>query len=75
MNKATEEYSSRLKSYIDECHFDVGVGSSNPFMIDEAQLAKLLTRIVVSAATIITTSLSLKQFVKEISFNYKRNKI
>ncbi len=75
MNKGTNNYSSKVKSYIDDCHLDIGVSSSNPFHIDEAQLARMLTRIVVSAATIFTTAISLKQYSKEILHNYKRNKI
>ena len=72
--QGNDYYQSKIKSYIDDCHLDIGVSSTNPFHIDEAQLARMLTRIVVSAATIITTSLSLRQYSKEIIANYKRNK-
>lgn len=74
INKGNDFYKSKFESYINDCHFDIGVSSSNPFNIDEAQLARMLTRIVVSAATIITTTLSLKQYSREILHNYKRNK-
>lgn len=67
MNKAKEQYFSKIQSYLSECHFDVTTPlPGSKFAIDEAHLAKLLTRIVVSAATIATTTISLKQYVKEV---------
>jgi hypothetical protein len=75
MHKGNDCYKQQIQSYINECHFDIGVSSSKTFVIDEAQLAKMLTRIVVSTATLITTTLSLKQYAKEIYIHHKRNKI
>lgn len=75
MHKGTKCYKEQIQSYLNECHFDVGISSPKPFPIDEAHLARMLTRIVVSTATVITTTLSLKQYAKEIYINYKRNKL
>lgn len=67
MNKAKDQYFTKIKSYLDDCYFDVTTPlPGSKFTIDEAHLAKLLTRIVVSAATIATTTISLKQYVREI---------
>jgi len=74
MKKDKREYISQVKSYIKECHFDMGMIGSKPISIDEAQLTKMLTTIVVSAATVITTSMSLRQYVKDIYYNYKKEK-
>lgn len=73
MNIGNKEIQDKIKTYLQECHFDIGANPSvsSKFMIDEAHLAKLLTRIAVSAATIITTSISLKQYAKEI-FTHSR---
>lgn len=66
----------KIQSYLEECYFDVAPSpSKSAFIFDEAHLAKLLTRIVVSAATVVTTGISLKQYVKEISSNYRKSKI
>lgn len=75
MHKGTDFYKAQIQSYLNDCHFDIGVTSTKAFVIDEAHLAKMLTRIVVSTATIITTSLSLKQYAREIYINHKRNKL
>lgn len=75
MHKANKFYREQIQDYLDECHFDLGVSSSKAFPIDEAHLARMLTRIVVSTATVITTTLSLKQYAKEVYINYKRNKL
>lgn len=74
MNKGTHDYVKSIQSYLQQCHFDMGVASSKPLMIDEAHLAKLLTRIVVSTATVVTTALSLKQYTREIYASYRKNK-
>jgi hypothetical protein len=75
MHKGNNYYKQQIQSYLNDCHFDMGISSSKPFVIDEAHLARMLTRIVVSTATIITTTLSLKQYTKEIYLNHKRNKL
>jgi hypothetical protein len=77
MNLGNSKYSTQIQSYLKDCYFDFGATPSNglPFIIDEAKLAKMLTKIVVSTATIVTTTLSLKQYAREISLNYKRNKL
>jgi hypothetical protein len=65
----------KIESYLQDCYFDVAPSpSKSSFVFDEAHLAKLLTRIVVSAATVVTTGISLKQYVKEISINYRKSK-
>lgn len=76
MNLGNRNYSNKIQSYFNDCYFDIGPTPSNglPFIIDEAKLAKMLTRIVVSTATIVTTTLSLRQYAREISTHYKRNK-
>jgi hypothetical protein len=75
MNIANKELHEKIKTYLQECYFDIGATpSSSKFIIDEAHLAKLLTRIAVSAATLITTSLSLKQYAKEIFSNSRKPK-
>ena len=77
MNLGNRHYTDKMQSYLNECYFDFGATPSNglPFVIDEAKLAKMLTRIVVSTATIVTTTLSLRQYAREISTHYKRNKL
>lgn len=77
MNLGNRNYSTKIQSYLNDCYFDIGATPSNglPFIIDEAKLAKMLTKIVVSTATIVTTTLSLKQYAREISLHYKRNKL
>jgi hypothetical protein len=66
---------SNIQSYLQDCYFDVAPSpSKSSFIFDEAHLAKLLTRIVVSAATVVTTGISLKQYIKEISSNYRKSK-
>jgi hypothetical protein len=77
MNLGNRNYSNKIQSYLNDCYFDFGATPSNglPFIIDEAKLAKMLTKIVVSTATIVTTTLSLKQYAREISLHYKRNKL
>ena len=77
MNTGIKNYQQKIQSYLDDCYFDIGATPSNnlPFVLDEAHLAKMLTRIVVSAATIVTTTLSLKQYARDISINYKRKKL
>lgn len=74
MKKDTREYTSKLKSYLEECHFDTGMIGPKPLIIDEAQLARMLTRIVVSTATVVTTTISLRQYVKEIYSSYRKDK-
>jgi hypothetical protein len=74
MKKDKREYINSLQSYLEECHFDTGMISPNPFKVDEAHLAKMLTRIVVSTATAITTTISLRQYLKEIYFHYRKDK-
>ena len=70
MNIANKELHEKIKTYLQECYFDIGATpSSSKFIIDEAHLAKLLTRIAV-----ITTSLSLKQYAKEIFNNSRKPK-
>lgn len=76
-NLKMTDYSYKIKNYLNECYFDtssVPLGKS-PLTIDEAHLAKMLTRIVVSAATIATTTISLRQYIKDIAFNYRKNKL
>lgn len=73
MNKAKDQYFTQIKSYLDDCYFDVATPmSGSKFIIDEAHLAKMITRIVVSAATIATTAISLKQYVKEIASHTRK---
>jgi len=67
MNTATNQYYHKIKQYLDQCYFDVGTSiPGTKFVIDETHLARMLTKIVVSAATIATTTISLKQYIKEI---------
>lgn len=75
MNIGNRELHEKIKAYLQECHFDIGAtpSVSSKFMIDEAHLAKLLTRIAVSAATVITTSLSLKQYAREVFINSRKS--
>lgn len=65
---------NKVQQYLDECYFDIGSNPISKFTIDEAYLAKMLTRIAVSAATIITTGISLKQYIKEIYSNTRKSK-
>ena len=76
-NLKMTDYNYKIKNYLNECYFDINsvpLGKS-PLIIDEAHLAKMLTRIVVSAATIATTTISLRQYFKDIAFNYRKNKL
>lgn len=67
MNIGENKYYTKIKLYLDDCYFDVATPlSGSKIVLDEAHLAKMLTRIVVSAATIATTALSLKQYIKDI---------
>lgn len=67
MNKGNKQYFDAVKSYLDQCYFDITTPiPGSKFSIDEAHLARMLTRIVVSAATIATTAISLKQYIREI---------
>jgi hypothetical protein len=67
MNKADKNYYESIKNYLDDCHFDIAPNPlSGKVIFDEAHLAKLITRIVVSAATVATTTLSLRQYIKDI---------
>lgn len=75
MIKGQDQLENKIVKYLQECHFDIAATPSSKFVIDEAHLAKLLTRFAVSAATIITTSLSLKQYLKEIITNTRKNKL
>jgi hypothetical protein len=76
MNTGNREYFDKIKSYLDESFFDFasmptkGLSSS----IDETQLAKMFARIAVSAVTIVTTTVSLKQYFKDNPiFTRKKN--
>ena len=72
MNTANNHYYTKIKDYLNQCYFDVGTSiPGTKFVIDETQLARMLTKIVVSAATIATTTISLKQYIKDI---YARSK-
>lgn len=78
MNKDNKAHADKIKSYLNDCYFDfVGVSpnaASTP--IDEAQLAKMVARIAVSAVTIFTTAVSLKQYFKEHpAFFIRKNKL
>lgn len=77
MTTGIRNYQQKIQSYLDDCYFDIGSTPNGnlPFVLDEAHLAKMLTRIVVSAATIVTTTLSLKQYARDISINYNRKKL
>jgi hypothetical protein len=77
MNTGIKNYQHKIQSYLQDCYFDIGATPTSgiPFVLDEAHLAKMLTRIVVSAATVLTTTLSLKQYAKEVSNHYRKNKL
>lgn len=74
MNTGTKSYVEKVKQYISECNFDfAGIPASGiNAPIDEAQLAKMVARIAVSAVTVVTTAMSLRQYLKESSIFTKR---
>lgn len=76
MNKDSKAKIDSVKSYIDDCYFDfAGIPTSGiPTPIDEAQVAKMLARIAVSAVTIFTTTISLKQYFKDHTTFFNRKK-
>lgn len=77
MKTGNQDLQNKIKNYINECYFDIAPNPSlaSKLALDEAQLARMLTRIAVSAATIITTTLSLRQYVKDAFLNSKRSKL
>ena len=77
MKQANQDLHNKIKQYLSECYFDIAPNPSlaSKLPIDEAQLARMLTRIAVSAATIITTTLSLRQYVKDAFVNSRRSKL
>jgi hypothetical protein len=77
MNTGIKDCQQKIQSYLEDCYFDIGATPTSkvPFVLDEAHLAKMLTRIIVSAATVVTTTLSLKQYTKEIASHYRKNKL
>jgi|LakMenE01Jun11ns_1017448.scaffolds.fasta_scaffold9950806_12 hypothetical protein len=77
MNTGIKNYQDKIQSYLNDCYFDIGSTPTGniPFILDEAHLAKMLTRIVVSAATVLTTTLSLKQYSKEMIKHYRKTKL
>lgn len=67
---------AKVSEYFSNCYFDVqSTPSKSMPILDEAHLAKLVTRIVVSAATLFTTTISLKQYAKEVSSHYRKKKL
>lgn len=77
MRKGNKEYATKVKHYLDECYFDIGSTptSGYGFILDEAKLARMITKIVVSTATLVTTSLSLKQYAKEMIWTHRKVKL
>lgn len=70
MNSSTrskkQQMTNKLNSYIDDCCFDIqGISSSHSLMnAAEAQLARILTKIVVGGASIWWSALELREFLK-----------
>jgi hypothetical protein len=56
----------KTNNYIDDCCFDIqGMSSSHSLMnAAESQMARILTKIVVGAASIWWSTLELKEFIK-----------
>lgn len=77
MNKGNSFYYEKVKNYLDECYFDIASTPSNAygFVLDEAKLARMITKIVISSATLVTTSLSLKQYAKDLILTYRKVKL
>lgn len=51
-----------IKSYFDDCCFDVQFNSNSPFSVAEANLIKILSKIIVGTATAWWSIIELKEF-------------
>lgn len=66
MQTDKQEQINKIASYLDDCCFDVqGISTSQSLAnASEAQLAKILTKIVVGAASVWWSLLEFKEFLK-----------
>jgi hypothetical protein len=60
------EYTKRVQNYLDDCCFDIqGISSSQTLSSTaEVQLARILTKIVVGAASVWWSALEFREFLK-----------
>lgn len=61
-----QEYMNKISSYFDDCCLDIqGISTSQSLAnASEAQLARILTKIVVGAASVWWSLLEFKEFLK-----------
>jgi len=58
-----EQLKLRLHNYFQDIYLDVQAVSPNFKILDEAHLAKILTKLAVSSATVWWSLLEIKQFI------------
>lgn len=65
-NSKKIEYTNKINSYLDDCCFDIqGISSSQTLSSTaEVQLARILTKIVVGAASVWWSALEFREFLK-----------
>lgn len=61
-----EQLTDKINDYFEDCCFDIqGIsGSQSVANLAEAQMAKILTKIVVGAASVWWSALELREFLK-----------
>lgn len=60
------QYTNKVQNYLDDCCFDIqGISSSQSLSSTaEVQLARILTKIVVGAASVWWSALEFREFLK-----------
>lgn len=59
-----QELQNSIKSYLDDCCFDVQFNPTGTLSGTEAYLVKLLSKIAIGSATVWWSIIELRQFVK-----------
>jgi len=58
-----------VKSYLDDCCFDLQFNPNSPFSVAEANLIKILSKIIVGTATAWWSIIELKEFFENRKSN------